>query len=384
MADATHEYSGSIHLHTTASDGALPHAEVASIASQAGLDFLIVTDHNVLTPAVEGWYGSLLLLVGEEIHDRTRVPEANHYLAFATHSHIPAEGASAQQVIDQVSAQGGFGFVAHPFEHSPSFTREPELPWVDWGVSGYAGLEIWNYMSEFKSYLRSVAGAIFFILFPGTASTGPFPETLAKWDELLSRRRTAAIGGTDAHGNTYNIGPLRRAVLSYERCFKAVRTHILTSEPLSGVLDNDRRLVYQALREGRSFIAYDAIGEATGFSFLARSGAYVCGMGEDVRPTGEVTLEVSSPLPAELHLLRGGQLVARTRGKSLHHTTGESGVYRVEARRRHLGRWRGWVFTNPIYVGPWERLSTSRTMPSTPAARKDAAPTATRMVGTQS
>ncbi|HJX39421.1 MAG TPA: CehA/McbA family metallohydrolase [Anaerolineae bacterium] len=350
MTNACHEYKGGIHLHTTASDGAASHQEVARLAAQAGLDFLIVTDHNVLTSGVDGWYDDVLLLVGEEIHDTTRLPEANHYLAFDIQSHVPAEGASPQQVIDEVNSRGGFGFIAHPFEHSPPLTGEPELPWVDWEVIGYAGLEIWNYMSEFKSYLRSVAGALFFILCPRTAIAGPFPETLAKWDELLSRRKTAAIAGTDAHSATYSIGPLRRAVLPYEDCLRAVRTHILTPEPLTGALDHDRRMVYQALREGKSFVAYDAIGDATGFSFQARSGESVAGMGEDLRLSGEVTFKVSSPLQAELRLSWNGQTVAQRKGTGLRHTSGESGVYRVEARRTHLWKSRGWVFTNPVYV----------------------------------
>jgi hypothetical protein len=42
--------------------------------------------------------------------------------------------------------------------------------------------------------------------------------------------------------------------------------------------------------------------------------------------------------------------MAQTRGKKLHYTTKEQGVYRVEAYRRYLFRKRGWVFTNPIYV----------------------------------
>ena len=234
MTEPSHEYKGIIHLHTTASDGAASHQEVARVAAQAGLDFLIVTDHNVLSTGVEGWHDDVLLLVGEEIHDTTRVPEANHYLALDIQDHIPAEGAGPQQVIDEVNSQDGFGFIAHPFEHSPQFTREPELPWVDWGVSGYAGLEIWNYMSEFKSHLHNLRRARLFIFFPRLAITGPFPETLAKWDQLLSSRKTAAIAGSDAHGNTYSIGPLRRAILPYEHCFKAVRTHILAPRPLTG------------------------------------------------------------------------------------------------------------------------------------------------------
>jgi hypothetical protein len=352
MTGVFHEYIGSIHLHTTASDGAASHEEVARIASRAGLDLLIATDHNVLSPGIDARHGEVLLIVGEEIHDTKRDPEANHYLALDIQAHIPGDGASAQEVIDDVEAQGGFGFIAHPFEHSPAFTKEPELSWVDWQASGYTGLEIWNYMSEFKSYLHDLPRALLYILFPQAAITGPFPETLAKWDELLLHRRTVAISGTDAHGNVYSLGPLRRALLPYEHCFRAVRTHILTSEPLDGELERDKALVYEALKGGHCFVAYDAIGDATGFRFFARSGESSATMGAQISRVGHVEFEIVSPLRSELRLLRNGRVVAQNRGRKLRHTTTEDGVFRVEAYRRHLLKSRGWVFTNPIYVRP--------------------------------
>lgn len=347
-----YEYVGSIHLHTTASDGAVTHEEVASIASRAGLHFLVVTDHNVLTSGIEGWYEDVLLLVGEEIHDTKRAPEANHYLALGIEERVIGDRVAPQEVIDAVNAQGGFGFLAHPFERSPAFTREPELPWLDWQVTGYAGLEIWNYMSEFKSYLRDKLRALFFILWPRAAIAGPFPETLAKWDELLQHRQTVAIAGTDAHGNEYSLGPLRRAVLPYEHCFRAVRTHILTTEPFDGDPDHDRRLVYDALRGGSCFVAYDGIADATGFRFTADTGGCTATVGEEIVLDDEVALEVTSPLKAELRILRHGRVVCSTRGKRLRYVTAEGGVYRVEAHRRYLFKRRGWVFTNPIYVRP--------------------------------
>ncbi len=352
MSHPCHEYVGNIHLHTTASDGAMTHAEVASVASRAGLDFLIVTDHNVFTAGADGWHSDTLLLVGEEIHDTRRQPEANHYLALDIKEHVPGDHTPPQRVIDEVCSQGGFGFLAHPFEHSPPFTREPELLWVDWQVTGFTGLEIWNYMSEFKSYLEDTLRALFFILLPQTAIRGPFPETLAKWDELLRDRPTVGIAGTDAHGNTYSVGPLRRAVLPYEHCFKAVRTHILTSEPFDHDLEHDRTLVYDALRMGSCFAAYDAIGDATGFRLTARSDSSTATMGGQIPFVDDLVLEITSPLKAELRLLRDGQLVAVERGKELRYVVCESGVYRVEAYRRRLFQRRGWVFTNPIYVRP--------------------------------
>jgi hypothetical protein len=346
----THEYIGSIHLHTTASDGAASHEEVSQIASQAGLDFLIVTDHNVFTTGKDGWYGDVLLLVGEEIHDTERVPEANHYLALGIRERIVGLRRGTQEVIDAVNTQGGFGFVAHPFEHSPSFTGEPELPWIDWQVTGYSGLEIWNYMSEFKSYLHSLPRALLLIFFPQIVMRGPFRETLAKWDELLRSRKTVAIAGTDAHGNTYRVGPLRRPVLPYEHCFKAARTHILTPRSFKRELEHDKELVYEALRNGNCFTAYDAIGDASGFRFTGRSGQQTATVGQDIPLGTGVDFEILSPLRAELRLIRDGELVARAQGSQLTYSTGEGGVYRVEAYRRHLLKRRGWVFTNPIYV----------------------------------
>ena len=64
LARATHgtteqsmrEYVGNLHMHTTLSDGHGTHAEVADAAIQAGLDFIVVTDHNVLPTELEGYH----------------------------------------------------------------------------------------------------------------------------------------------------------------------------------------------------------------------------------------------------------------------------------------------------------------------------------------
>ena len=52
-----YEYAGNLHMHTTYSDGAGTHAEIARAAVRAGLDFVVVTDHNVWVDGLEGYYG---------------------------------------------------------------------------------------------------------------------------------------------------------------------------------------------------------------------------------------------------------------------------------------------------------------------------------------
>ena len=86
------EIIGNLHLHTTASDGAGTHDEVASAAARAGLDFIVYTDHNTWVDGVEGWYQdaatgrSILRLMGQEINDQRLDPALNHMLChFISH-----------------------------------------------------------------------------------------------------------------------------------------------------------------------------------------------------------------------------------------------------------------------------------------------------------
>ncbi|MFQ5854270.1 MAG: CehA/McbA family metallohydrolase [Anaerolineae bacterium] len=347
-----HEYVGAVHMHTVHSDGTATHDEIAFIAGRAGLDFVIVTDHNVRVPEAEGRYGDVLLLVGEEIHDPDRELESSHLLVFGAGCSLAEHAAEPQVLIDAVWDAGGLSFIAHPFERSAAYAGERDLNWRDWDVDGYTGLELWNTMSEFKSHVLDLPRALLMAYFPYIGLRGPPPETLARWDKLLaSGRRVAIIGGPDAHGTIYRKGPLVRPVLSYEWLFQAVRLHILCDKPFNGDVDRDAAHVYGAIGAGRAFVAYDWIGDAAGFHFVARSSDKEAGMGQELPSTSDVvTLEVISPLPARLRLIRHGRVVAEHHGRTLRYKAGAPGAYRVEAYRRHLLRRRGWVFTNPIYI----------------------------------
>jgi hypothetical protein len=349
---SVHEYVGNPHVHTSYSDGQALHAEVAQAAAQAGLDFVIVTDHNVWVEGCEGYHGKVLLLVGEEIHDVRRRPQVNHLLAYNAESELAPLASDPQELIDAVNQRGGLCYLAHPYEYrSPISPDLAAIPWVDWDVSGYTGLEIWNYMSEFKALLRNKLSAVYYAYFPGRGISGPFRATLRHWDQLLSEgKRVAAIGGADAHSNSYSLGPLHRVLFPYERLFRCVNTHILTERPLNGQLEHDKPLIYDALRAGHTWVGYDLPASTAGFRFHARSGAYLASMGDELTRAGALKFEVQAPQSAHIHLLRNGQAVVKTRGRLLRHTTAEAGVYRVEVYRNYrLGR-RGWIFSSPIYV----------------------------------
>jgi hypothetical protein len=358
------EYTANFHQHTTSSDGAGTHDEVIEAGIQAGLDVMVFTDHNVYIPGQEGWYRNTLVLMGIEISDTNLESEINHYLCLGVDRDLSEYAADTQALITAVNDCNGVGFIAHPFEQAAPLFDEGAIPWLNWEVNGYTGLEIWNYMSEFKSFLTSKSRAIRAAFFPDRFITAPFPETLAQWDKLTQTgQKVVAIGGSDAHGNTYSLGPLSRTIFPYEDLFRAVRTHLLTEEPLSKEVETAKQQVLNTLRQGHCFVAYDHIGDTTGFRFTAArpdnqiiftstSIGREVGQGDEIS-LGDlkmVELTITVPSRAEIRLLKDGVVMAKKRGKSLNFLASRPGVYRVECYRVYKTRWRGWIYSNPIYV----------------------------------
>jgi hypothetical protein len=351
------EVVGNLHLHTTASDGTGTHDEVSAAAAQAGLDFIVYTDHNLWLDGLEGWYQvpgtnlEILRLMGQEVNDQNREPECNHLLCHFVYLDLQPVAANPQQLIDTVIEAGGVCFLAHPFERPGYGGGEEIYPWVNWEVSGFTGIELWNVMSEVKWRLSNTTRGIFGAYWPNWVLSAPFPEVLAKWDELLaSGQKVVAIGNSDAHAKVYAKGPLRRRIYPYEYLFRAVNTHLLLDEPLARDVDQARLQILDALKRGHCFVCYDLVAPSRGFSFTATNGSSEVMMGDTLPLQGTTNLFVSSPQPARLRLLKDGQVVTQTKGKILAWQTSQPGVYRVEAYRRFWGKQRGWVFTNPIYV----------------------------------
>lgn len=230
---------------------------------------------------------------------------------------------------------------------------EDDISWVDWSVSGFTGLELWNGFSELKSVIRSMAGAVFYAYFPRFVARGPLPATLARWDELLASRHepVVAVGGSDAHALDIRRGPLRRTLFPYEFHFQAINTHLLVDEDLTGNLETDRKSVYTALKQGHAFIGYDLPGSTAGFRFTAQGRDVTASMGDEIRMGEGVTLQIRLPAPAECRLIHNGQVIRNWTGRPVcTHIANRPGIYRVEVYTQFLGRRRGWIFSNPIYV----------------------------------
>ncbi len=344
-----------LHMHTRYSDGTGSHQDIASAALKSGLDAVIVSDHNVLVRDFEGYYKNdqrkVLMLIGEEIHDQDRDPQKNHLLVFGASRELATYADDPQTLIDKVRDAGGLSFLAHPHDPSAPAVNETDITWVDWSVINYTGIELWNGLSELKAYIPSKLHAIFYAFFPQFLALGPNPETLRKWDELLAHNHVAAVGGSDAHALHAQMGPLSRTIFPYEFHFSAINTHVFIEKPLTGDVATDRKMIYDALAAGHCFIGYDLPASTRGFRFTAQGREAATVMGGEISARGGVTLQIKMPNTAEIRLIKDGQTFqSLPRGQALTYIVTEPGIYRVEAYRNFLGRRRGWIFSNPIYV----------------------------------
>jgi hypothetical protein len=357
-----HDLACVAHIHTTFSDGTATVAEVVAAARQAGAQAVLITDHDTREAARQGWEGwhdGVLVLVGHEI--TTRV---GHLLAFGVEHEIDHRGLSEPEICQRVSEQGGFAFAAHPFSRGGvvrSIIRPH--PWRTVAECEPVGVELWSLITDAAERWRSPAALLRFLARPLATMEGPPPESLRAWDRLCQSHRVPAIGGLDAHQTGLRVGNRIISPMPHRRYFRLLQTHILLDRAPTLELEADRESVYTALREGRCYLAIEGLAPARGFTFeAAMASGGVVPMGGEAEQAG-CTLQVRSPRPGTIVLLRNGAAVAQATGHELEYRVGDDGVYRVEVSLKIGGSERRWVISNPIYVGSGPRQADSRTIP---------------------
>ena len=344
------DYKGACHIHTEYSDGNIPVSDVITSAQDAGLDFVILSDHNTFLPKQdgwEGWYEDLLVIVGMEVSPR----RGGHFLTFDTQPLTDNRYVDLQKYkymkpgdcLDEVVNNGGTVFIVHPLgKRKISFSIILEA-WHDWEHNGFAGIEIWSYLHDCIDDLK-LSNLWHFYKNPNLQIKGPDPKLLALWDELGQKRKVAGISGLDAH---YRKIPFaKRPFFPYEELFKTIRTHVLLESELVKS-DEAVQLICDAHKEGRCYVSFDLLADATGFNFFADSGNRTYYMGDEVLNIGKkIHFCIKSPHHATIKLLRNGRICNECEGASLESSIAGKGVYRVEAYIEN----RPWVFTNPIYI----------------------------------
>jgi hypothetical protein len=266
-----------LHAHTDASDGTGSARDVILAASRESLDVLGINDHWSLRARAEGlggWNGSLFVLAGAELED---TGEDSHLLVYGVDA-LPDSSDTLEQIACVRSA-GGIAVIAHPCEAPGRLPGTRSYGWKAGETPGVAGVEVWNYMSAWKTgiSLRNLAARL---LLPDRAVKHPDQGALDLWRKVGG----CALACPDAHAFRYGAGPLGLCVFPYRMLFRRLRTHILLDSELPAGCEAAERMLLGALREGSCFMSNRLHGDARGFRWL-RSGS---------------TLELNMPGPGNL------------------------------------------------------------------------------------
>ena len=127
-------------------------------------------------------------------------------------------------------------------------------------------------------------------------------------------------------------------IFPYDFTFRAVNTHVLIPEPLTGNLPTDKKMIYEALAAGRCFVGYDLPASTRGFVFKAKGREQSVIMGDEVRIKGGVTLQRTCPSRPRSACSRMERYTNLEKSQASAYSVSEPGVYRVKPGGTTWGR----------------------------------------------
>jgi hypothetical protein len=378
------DYRAILHCHSLLShDSRSKLEEIIKAAKEVGVRVIMFTEHpaphyDYVKDGHQGMHDGVLVVPGAE---------TNGFLAYPRQSIQDQKTETPQQLADAIAATGGLSFLCHLEER------------MDWKIAGLTGMEMYNTHFDFMQEKRLVSALknplTLLALLPSLqkypqeffAALQDYPaEYLKRFDQLSSEGRLTGVAGNDSHHNVgmrailqengkvliedrlgqklTELDPEKIALIQsfvkdkkpgdvvleldldpYERSLRHTSTHLLLTEQTVPA-------VWDALRQGRAYVAFDWIADPTGFLYFADTPTAAAPMGSEIPLTEELKLRVASPLPGIIKLLRDGAVVQETRARELSFEAQEPGVYRVEVWQNLDGDLRPWILTNPIYVRP--------------------------------
>jgi hypothetical protein len=313
-----------IHVHSRQGGHSLgTYPEIFEAAKQSDVQFVFITEHprqpKILAEIEDP---ELVVVYGRE-----------------------AELEGGLRVLEDPS--GRFRFLTH--------FQDGELP------SGFDGVEIYNIHENAQAgdswfqrlnflYHQAYHPELFFFHLWNLDG-----QRLGQWDRVLAKRAVAAIAGNDAHQNVgvrLETAAGRRLVSvmvdPYRYSFQFVSTHAL----LSPGVEVSAESVLSALASGSAFVAFERIGDATGFSFHALQSGSPRPMGSRVAAGSDLVFQ--APIPSRFLLKRDGRAFRELEGVRFTLENAQPGVYRVEVHPLSppkLLQNRPWILSNPVFVG---------------------------------
>jgi hypothetical protein len=329
------ELRGAWHVHTTRSDGRGTLDEVVAAAREAGLQFVVVTDHNVLAPEDEGYRDGVLVVAATE--------------ASTVYGHVVAVGVPRPLTVEEregdplgaIARLGGQAVLAHPLH--------PRRPFTGWGTGPWRGFELvsndtsWYEVVDGRAFAKALH-AIALLPWDGAAAvlalSADVGDERARFDEELraaagAGRRPARVllCSADAHGYP-----------SYAAAFEAFSMHVPIT--LTGDAASDARGILAALLDGRASCILDGLAPASGLSLSRAPGGQALELSVDAPDLSRARFTLwhdGAPAGDAAPSATGGRAVVRF-------GCGPGGCARGDYRVEGTWAGRPWIFTNPVAI----------------------------------
>ncbi len=319
-------YLGAIHIHTKLSDGTGDINSISKAAKKAGLNWIIITDHNNFD-IKEGFYNGVCVIKGEEISPCS----SNHYIALDIKNLInPSD--DTQKFVDEVRAQGGFGFAAHPDEADNRKNKAHPIKWTNKSVIP-DGIEIWNWFSDWaddydETNIFKIAYSYFF---RHKLIQGPHKETLKWWDELNKKSENIipAIAGVDAHALKISKYIIPIKIFPYKDCFKTLANVITLENEIPKDFESQKKLILSSIKNGNNLMINRHIKNEIPLIYVENK-----------------TIIVKLSTKAEIKIIQNGTQIFTENTKNLKFPIDENAKYRIEIDLKN----QPWIFSNQISI----------------------------------
>lgn len=381
------DFRANLHVHSAFShDSRGKIDDIVAAAKRAGTQVLMFNEHpaphyDFFSDGHRGLKDGVLLVPGAEMRG---------FLCFPTQSLKGLDGGSNQEFTDLVCGRDGRLFICHLEER------------MDWELAGITGTEIYNTHADFKDETELIkafknplwlfTSADLFRKYPQAAYSALLDhpaDYLKRYDELCQKAPHTGVAGNDAHQNVglrivwtaadqveiqdalgekilelaADSNPLVNPLLAnqqvgdvvfslqldpYEVALRHVGTHLLMKELT-------QEAVWDALANGRAYVAFDWLCDASGFDFAAVTPGERFELGSEVALRDGLAFHGRSPHVGHWKLIRNGELSEESTGDSFAALVEQPGVYRIEVWLDVAGERKPWILSNPIYVRDAEK-----------------------------
>ena len=315
---------GAIHIHSVYSDGTGNVDSISKAAKKAGLDWIIITDHNSFE-IEEGIYNGVYVIKGEEISPKGE----NHYLALGINKYIQPNK-NAKHNIEAVKLNGGFGFAAHPNE----------------GVNSKGQMRL-NKHQPIKWTNKNIFTLAYAFLCKNKLVKSANSNSLSWWDDLNNELEdiVPAIGGIDAHALKIKDYIIPVTIFPYESMFKTIVNIVTSDEEFKTDFFAKKEQILEALKSGRNLIINRAVSKEIPVINVSNRNQAVTS-GESINLDNETLLNVQTKKKGSIKIFHNGKEIKSVISNSIKMLLNEVGKYRVEIK---FGE-RGFAYSNPIMV----------------------------------